>query len=267
MSGLLISVLTMGLLGAVFAFGLSIAQKKLRVEEDPRIDAVEGVVPGANCGGCGYPGCRAFSEAVVKGDAPPDGCPVGGKETAAAVAEILGIQLEESERRVAVLMCRGTNEAAKRKAEYRGIDQCYAAALVQQGDKFCAYGCLGFGDCVEVCAFDALHMGDAGLPVVDRGACTACGKCVKACPKHLFELHPESRRFFVFCKSKDDPKTSRQSCKNACTGCRICTKGAGDGEIVVEDNLSRIVNMAVLDNEEAMTWVKKCPTGAIGFLD
>ena len=267
MSGVVISIATMGILGAIFAYGLSIAQKKFRVEEDPRIDQVEDVVPGANCGGCGYPGCRAFSEAVVTGEAPADGCPVGGQETAEAVAEILGIEIEESERQVAVLMCRGTDEAAKRKADYRGIRQCYAASLVQSGDKHCSYGCLGYGDCVDVCGFDALKIGEEGLPVVDREKCTGCGQCVKACPKGLFELHPESRRFFVFCKSNDDPKTSRQSCRNACTGCRVCVKGVTEGQIVVENNLSNIGHLSVLGDEDAMKWVGKCPTGAIGFME
>lgn len=267
MFNVMISILTMGLLGAFFAFGLSIARKKFKVEEDPRIDRVEDALPGANCGACGYPGCRAMAEAIVKGEAVPDGCPVGGGETAREVAEIMGLEIGESERRVAVLLCRGTEEAAKRKAEYRGVGECYAASLVQSGDKFCSYGCLGYGDCVDACNFDALHMGDDGLPVVDREKCTACGMCVKACPKNLFELHPESRKLFVFCKSHDNPKNSRKNCKNACTGCMICTKGAKNGEIVVEDHLSRIKNLDVLENEEAMEWVKKCPTKAIGFLE
>jgi electron transport complex protein RnfB len=267
MFNVVISVLTMGILGAFFAFGLSIARKKFKVEEDPRIDRVEEALPGANCGACGYPGCRAMAEAIVQGQAEPDGCPVGGAETAREVAEIMGIEVKESERRVAVLLCRGTEEVAKRKAEYRGVAECFAASLVQSGDKFCSYGCLGYGDCVEACNFDALHMGADGLPIVDREKCTACGLCVKACPKNLLELHLVSRKLFVFCKSLDNPKNSRKNCKNACTGCMICTKGAQHGEIVVEDSLSRIKNLAVLDDPGAMEWVGKCPTQAIGFLN
>ena len=182
------------------------------------------------------------------------------------VGRILGVEISETERKVAVLLCRGTETAALRKAEYRGIRQCYAASLVQSGDKLCSYGCLGYGDCVTACNFEALQIGDEGLPIVDREKCTACGLCVKACPKNLLQLHPVSRKFFVFCKSLDNPKSSRKNCKNACTGCMICTKGVQNSEIVVENNLSRVDNLDVLENQEAMEWVGKCPTKAIGFL-
>lgn len=267
MDNVLISVMTMGIMGAFFAFVLSIALKKFKIDEDPRIDQLEAILPGANCGACGFPGCRALAEAIVKGEADPGSCSVGGSETAEEIAGIMGVEVSRAERKVAVLLCRGTEEAAGRKADYRGVKTCYAASLVQSGNKFCSYGCLGYGDCVKACNFDALHMGKEGLPVVDREKCTACGLCVKACPKSLFELYPESRTFFVFCKSLDNPKTSRSNCKNACTGCMICTKGAKNGEIVVTDNLSRIKSLDILDNEEAMQWVGKCPTQAIGFLE
>jgi len=267
MFNIAISILTMGILGAFFAFGLSIARNKFKVEEDPRIDQVEEGLPGANCGACGYPGCRALAEAIVNGQVDANSCPVGGSETAREIARMLGVEIIETERQVAVLLCRGTETAAQRKADYRGIRQCYAASLVQSGDKFCSYGCLGYGDCVDACNFDALHIDKEGLPVVDREKCTACGLCVKACPKNLLELHPVSRKFFVFCKSLDNPKTSRKNCKNACTGCMICTKGAQNSEIVVENNLSMINNLDILENEEAMQWVGKCPTKAIGFLE
>lgn len=267
MNSLLISILTMGILGVFFAYGLSIARKKFRVEEDPRIDEVESVLPGANCGGCGYPGCRAFAEAVVIGKAEPNGCPVGGFETSQEIAKILGIEIKETERKVAVLLCRGTEEAAKRKAEYRGIKTCYAATIVQRGDKYCSYGCLSFGDCVLSCNFDAIEIGKHGLPVVDIKKCTGCGLCVKACPKGLLELHPVSRKFFVFCKSLDDAKSSRKNCKNACIACKICTRGAANEEVIVENNLSIINNPEITKNEEAMNWIAKCPTKCIGFLE
>jgi Na+-translocating ferredoxin:NAD+ oxidoreductase RNF subunit RnfB len=267
MNSLIISIITMGVLGAFFAYGLSIALKKFRVEEDHRFDQVESVLPGINCGGCGLPGCRSFAEAVVNGEIEPDGCTVGGYETAREIAEILEIKIEESERQVAVLMCRGTEEAAKRKADYLGIKTCYAAGLLQRGDKFCSFGCLGYGDCVEVCKFAALRIGDGGIPVVNRENCTACGLCVKTCPKNLFELHPVARTFFVFCKSLDDPRSSRLFCTNACTGCQICTKGVKSEEIVVVNNLSIINDPKVIQDEEARQWVEKCPTGAIGLLE
>lgn len=266
MNSLLISVLTMGILGAFFSYALSVAQKKLKVEEDPRIDEVEAVLPNANCGGCGYPGCRAFAEAVVAGKVEPNGCPVGGNETAAEVSKILGVELVEKEREVAVLMCRGTNEAAKRKAEYRGVDTCYGAALVQQGDKFCTYGCLGLGDCVDACDFDAIHIKEQGIPIIDREKCTGCGQCVIACPRDLLELHPVSKTYFVYCKSHDDPKTSRKNCANSCIACSLCVRGVKEDEIVMDNFLAIVKDHSVVNNEEAMNWAGKCPTKAIGDL-
>jgi len=266
MNSVIISIVTMGVLGAFFAYGLSVALKKFRVEEDNRFDLVESALPGINCGGCGLPGCRSFAEAVVKGNIEPDGCTVGGNATALEIARILEIKIEESEKEVAVLLCRGTEEAAKKKADYKGIHTCYAANLIQRGDKFCSFGCLGYGDCVKVCKFEALEIGKEGIPVVNRKNCTACGLCVKACPKNLFELHPVSRKFFVFCKSLDDPRSSRQYCQNACTGCRICTRGVKKEEIVVENNLSFIKDPKIIKDEEARLWVEKCPTKAIGLL-
>ena len=267
MSGFLVSILTMGFLGIFFAWGLAVAQRKLKVEEDPRIERIEKVLPGVNCGGCGFPGCRAFAEAVVNSKAEAEGCPVGGMETAREVAGIIGVEIKKLEKRVAVLLCRGTAQAAKRKADYRGIKTCYAGSLIQKGNKLCSYGCLGFGDCVLVCDFDALIMGNEDLPIVNREKCTGCGMCVRACPKNLFELHPVSRKFFVFCKSHDDAKNSRNHCKNACIACKFCTRGAGKGEIVMENSLSVIKDPSVYDKPEAREWILKCPTKIIGFLE
>jgi len=267
MNSIFISIITMGVLGAFFAYGLALARKKLKVEEDPRIDQVEEALPGANCGGCGYAGCRAFAEAVVAAKAEPIGCPVGGNETAGAIAAILGVEISSSEREVAFLMCRGTEEAASRKGVYWGINTCLAASILHKGDKHCSYGCLGYGDCEVSCPFDAIHVKEEGLPVVDKEKCTGCGQCVKACPKMLLELHPVSRKLFVFCKSQDNAKTSRQACKNACIACKICTRGSEGNEVVVENNLSIINDIKIMENEEAMTWIGKCPTKAIGFMD
>lgn len=266
MNTLILSIITMGTLGAVFAYGLSVARNKLKVEEDPRIDQVEGILPGANCGGCGLAGCRALAEAIVLGRSEADACPVGGSEMAREIAGVMGLSLQESEKKVAVLMCRGDKQAAADKGAYQGVQTCYAARLLQSGQKACRFGCLGYGDCVEVCHFDALVMGENGLPVVDEQKCTSCGLCVKACPNKLFEIHPVSRSLFVFCKSLDDARTSRQACRHACIACKICEKGFQNGEVKVENNLSVIHRHQVLDNEEGMKWIAKCPTKAIGLL-
>lgn len=162
-------------------------------------------------------------------------------------------------------MCRGTLDAAAKKADYHGLKSCYAGTLIQKGDKYCIYGCLGFGDCVKVCNFSAIEVGEDGLPHIHKDHCTGCGLCVKACPNKLLELHPESRNFFVFCKSFDDPKASRKYCKNACLGCKLCARGAKNSEIEIENNLAYIRNTKILDDEEAMKWVAKCPTKAIDF--
>lgn len=262
MMAVVASVLAMGGLGAFFAVSLAIADKKLRVEEDPRIGMVNDVLPGANCGACGFAGCAAFAEGVVGGTAPVNGCPVGGQDCADDVALVMGVDAGTSVRHVVRLMCRGTAALAREKANYEGPSQCAIEDLVSGGSKACQYGCLGGGDCVDVCDFGALEMGPEGLPVVFDDLCTACGACVVACPRDLFELHPIDREFFVFCKSHDDPKTSKAACDAACTGCGICARKS-EGAIVLQDGL------AVIDYEQLNTDIipiEKCKTGAIGWL-
>lgn len=266
MKNILIAMLTMGGMGFLFAYILSIAKNKLKVEIDPRIERIESVLPGTNCGCCGYPGCRAFAEAVVSGQAKTNCCSVGGDSVSGEIAKIVGVKIDKTERYVAVLMCRGTESSTKRKAKYCGIKTCYAASLIQGGDKYCSFGCLGFGDCMEACPFNAIKIGADKIPVIDRDICTGCGLCVKACPKNLIELHPISRKLYVYCKSHDDAKTSIFNCKNACIACGLCTKGAKNGEITVIDNLSTINNVDIEKNEEAMKWVQKCPTKSIDFI-
>lgn len=262
MTVLAASILAMGGLGAFFAAALALADKKLRVEEDPRIGLVNDALPGANCGACGYAGCAAFAEGVVNGEAPVNGCPVGGQDCAEDVARVMGVDAGASVRHVARLMCRGTAAVAKNKADYAGPSECAIQDLVSGGSKACQWGCLGGGDCVDVCTFGALEMGDDGLPVVYEDLCTACAACVTACPRDLFELHPIDREFFVFCKSHDDPKTSKNACAAACTGCGICARNS-DGAIVIENGL------AVINHDEvdpSIIPLEKCKTHAIGWL-
>jgi len=259
----LIPIITMGALSFLFSFGLVFAYKKLKVEEDPKIEEVSEMLPQANCGACGYSGCRAFAEAVVRGYAAANGCPVGGEEVANKVAEALGIKAGEVIKKVVRVLCRGTLDAAKNRGVYLGISTCYASHLIG-GNKQCSYGCLSYGDCVRVCPFDALYMGETGLPVVMEDKCTACGKCVDACPRNLLELHTISQEILVFCHSLDRGPTARKVCKNACIACGICVRACPEA-IVLENNLAKILDYKKID-PETIPDIEKCPTGAIGRL-
>lgn len=256
-------VVTMGALGFLFSCGLVLAYKKLRVYEDPKINQIAEILPQANCGACGYAGCRAFAEAVVKGEIAANGCPVGGEEVTSQIAEALGVTAGEIIKKIARLHCRGTHEAAKDRGTYVGIATCTAAHLVG-GNKQCSYGCLHSGDCVRACPFDALYMGDDGLPTVKEEKCTACGKCVDACPRNLFELHPIFQEIIVFCRSLDKGATARKSCKNACIACGICSRACPEA-IIIENYLAEITDFKKIDPEKIPA-IEKCPTGAIGRL-
>ena len=216
-------------LGVLLALVLYLVAKKFKVEEDPRIDEVEKVMPGANCGGCGFAGCRAFAEAAVKSpDLEGIFCPVGGNDVMAQVASILGFEVKAKAPEVAVVRCNGTCEARPRVNEYDGFATCAVKAALYAGDTACAFGCLGCGDCVAACQFGALSMDPAtGLPVVDEEKCTACGACVKACPKQIIELRqkgPRGMREFVSCVNKDKGPVAKKACANACIGCGLCAK-------------------------------------------
>jgi electron transport complex protein RnfB len=263
MTDVLIPIATMTVLGFLFSAGLVLAYKKLKVEEDPRIEKVSEVLPQANCGACGFSGCRAFAEAVVKGDAEADGCPVGGQEVAQNVAEILGVHAGEIIKKIARVHCRGTHASANDRGVYLGISTCSAAHLVG-GNKQCSYGCMGYGDCVRACPFDAIYMGEEGLPIVREEKCTACGKCVDACPRNILELHPLSQNILVFCRSEDRGPLARKVCKNACIACGICVRACPDA-IVLENYLAKITDYKKIDPEN-IPEIEKCPTDAIGRL-
>lgn len=264
MSLIVLAVVSMGGMCCVFALLLAVADQKLRVEEDPRVEKMIEALPGANCGGCGYPGCGAFAEHVVAGDAPITGCAPGGPKVVEQIAEIMGVEASSAEKEVAVVLCYGGSKEAVRSADYYGIETCQAATLVAGGGKACQYGCLGYSDCVASCPFDAIHMNDNRLPVVDREKCTACGKCVEACPRNLIELHSLNHRIFVFCKSRDKGPVVKKACSVGCIGCRICVK-----QCSVEDGMNitgtlAVVNYDVCPAEDVL--VEKCPMNTIHIL-
>jgi len=259
---LIIAIITMGGLGIFFAAGLAFADKKLRVEENPMIGKVNDLLPGANCGACGKAGCYDFAVNIVAGSASINGCPVGGNDTADEIGELLGLKAEATIKNVARVLCNGGNlEAKKRDVNYIGPQNCTAQTFVSGGDKACNYGCLGGGDCVDACLFNAIFINDNGLPIVIDELCTGCGACVKACPRSIIEMHPINRNMYVFCKNHDDPKASKDVCKVACIGCGICARPS-EGAIEVINGLAK-VDYAKL--KEEIIPVEKCPTKAITF--
>lgn len=245
MNLILIAVLSLGAIAILLALILYAASKKFAVYEDPRIARVGEVLPQANCGGCGYPGCGAFAEACVKA-ATLEGkyCPVGGAAVMGQVAEILGMAVQESEPQVAVVRCNGTCEHRPRLNTYDGAKSCAIAAALYGGETGCSYGCLGCGDCVSACTFDAIHMNPiTQLPEVTDDKCTACGACVKACPKNIIELRPKgkkSRRIYVNCVNKDKGAITRKACNVGCIACSKCVKACAFDAIQVNDNLAYI---------------------------
>jgi len=261
LTSLLISMGSMGGLGVLFSTGLSIANKKLHVEEDPRIAKVEDALPGANCGGCGYPGCKSFAENVVKGNVEITDCTVASQDAIQEIADIMGVEAGTSEPKVARVMCRGGAYETAKKAEYAGAESCLAVNLAGGGEKLCEYGCLGYGDCVDACPFDAMYMDENGLPVIIEDLCNGCGNCAEACPRDVIEIHPVSHKLFVLCKNHDDPKTSRQLCTRACIGCQICVRAVEEGQMEMDDNLAVINYETYGDQAELPT--DRCPTDCL----
>jgi len=226
--------------GILIGVLLGIAGEKLKVEVDEREEKILEVLPGNNCGGCGYPGCSGLAAAIVKGEAPVNQCPVGGAAVGAKVGAIMGIAAEEGGRKVAFVKCGGNCETAKQSYEYSGVRDCQAAAFVPgKGPKACSYGCMGFGSCVKACPFDAVHIVD-GIALVDPEACKACGKCVAVCPNHLIELVPYSAKVKVQCNSQDKGKDVMASCSAGCIGCHLCEKNCEHDAIHVENNIAHV---------------------------
>ncbi|TVL98179.1 MAG: Fe-S cluster protein [Candidatus Brocadia sp. WS118] len=263
MAVILTAVAALGGITVILAALLILANKKLYVQEDPRIDIVEEMLPHANCGACGFPGCRPFAEALVGGQALPGKCTVSSEEGRVQIAHFLGVDVGAQEKVVARLACAGGINVARNRARYEGLKTCRAAAVVAGGGKGCFWGCLGLADCEVVCDFDAIHMNQFSLPVVDEDKCTACGDCVEVCPKDLFSLHPASHRLWVACKNLEAGDEILEDCEVACTACGRCAADA-PGMIKMANNLP------VIDyskNHKTQAPIQRCPTGAILWIE
>lgn len=265
MNVVLITIITLAALGGISAIILYFVAQKFKVFEDPKIDEVEQSLPAANCGGCGFPGCRGFAEALVKAeDISEMNCPVGGAAVMATVAKILGKEVVASTPKVAVVRCNGTCDNRPKINQYDGATTCAIAAAHYGSETGCTFGCYGLGDCVTACNFDAMYLDEeTGLPVIDEEKCVACGACVKACPKSIIELRnkgPKGRRVFVSCMNKDKGAVAKKACNVACIGCGKCQKECPFDAITIVNNLAYIdYNKCKLCRK----CVSVCPTNAI----
>ncbi len=265
MNVILIAVIALGFIGLVAAVILYAASKKFAVYEDPNIGKINEVLPQANCGGCGYPGCSGFAVACASGpDLQGKFCTVGGQKVMDDVAKIMGFEAIATDPKVAVVRCNGSCEHRPRTSQYDGATSCAIAAATYGGDTDCSYGCLGCGDCVDACQFDAIHMNaETGLPEVDDSKCTACGACVEACPRDIIELRylgKRNRRIYVSCVNEDKGAKTRKECSVGCIGCGKCFKECPFGAITMKNN------RAYIDYEKCKLCRKcvvVCPTHAI----
>ncbi len=268
MNFILMAVIALGSIALIAAMVLFVVSKKFAVKEDPRIGQVQELLPGANCGGCGFAGCSGMASALVagadRGDISELNCPVGGQVVMEQISSLLGMVVCQNEPRVAVVRCNGSCENRPRLAVYDGLRTCAAMNATGAGETACGYGCLGCGDCVSVCNFGGIHMNkETGLPEVDEDVCTACGACASACPRHIIELRkkgPKSRRVFVSCVNQDKGAVARKACQAACIGCGKCQTVCKFEAITVTNNLSYID-----DNKCRLCTkcVEACPTHAI----
>ncbi|MFA5092697.1 MAG: RnfABCDGE type electron transport complex subunit B [Candidatus Omnitrophota bacterium] len=260
MTEILIAILVLGSLGLLFGIGLAIASKKLAVQVNPKLDAVYHLLPGANCGACGNPGCFGFAENLMIGKSSLESCRACNDETKEKIAAVMGVALEKQTKKIATLYCNGGINKVKDKYLYDGVHDCITANLLLGGQKSCVFACLGFGSCVKACPFGAISMGPQNLPIVDQAKCRSCNKCVLVCPKKLFSLVSVNHTVYVACSSHDLAIQVKNVCAVGCIGCKICEKTCKFDAIHVIDNL------AVIDYHKCTSCkecVGVCPTKAI----
>ena len=257
---IIIAIISTGIIGVLLGVIIGVVAKAFAVSVDERIEKVEELLPGANCGGCGFAGCAAFAKAVVAEDAAPGQCPVCSGDDVKNIAEYLGIVVEQGEKMVAIVRCSGDIPNTERSL-YNGIRDCRSAVVVQGGAKGCDYGCLGFGSCANACPFGAIEMRD-GLAVVHPELCVGCGNCIEACPKDLIVLVPASADVHVYCNSPEKGAAKRKVCKTACIACRKCVKASGEEDYMLVDGFlvkANYENPAPAELVEASA----CPTSAL----
>ena len=252
---ILYSVAALAGLGLLFGILITYASKKFAVVKDERVEKLLEVLPNGNCGGCGYAGCAAYAKAVVDGKASPDLCNACGEDALEKISDILGVEISGKQPMCAFVACCGNLENTTEKYEYDGVKNCISATRISGGFKSCSYACLGFGNCVEACSFDAIHI-ENGIAVVDRQKCIGCGGCVKACPKGLLSLVPKIAKFAVKCSSKDKGVDTKNNCVVGCIGCKLCEKNCPSQAIMVENN------RAIIDYSKCISCgvcAEKCP--------
>ncbi|MDK2896065.1 MAG: H+/Na+-translocating ferredoxin:NAD+ oxidoreductase subunit [Candidatus Atribacteria bacterium] len=258
---LVLPVVIVGLLGLAFGVMLAWLAQKFAVETNPLVQKVEQVLPGANCGACGYPGCSGLAEAIAQGKAEPDSCPVGGPEIWSAIGKLIGKEVNNLEGKKAVLLCQGGEEVAVSQAFYQGVEDCRAASVLNLSFKACRFGCLGLGSCQKVCPFEAITIDpDNRLPIINLAKCTGCGKCVEVCPRGVLALVPNREQVLLACQSLDKAREVRRICQLGCTKCRLCVK------VCPEEAISFAEGRIHIDRQKCNLCGKcleKCPVGCL----
>lgn len=258
--GILKAAGMVGFVGLFIGGFLGIAAIKFKVKVDEKEEAVLGLLPGNNCGGCGFAGCAGLAAAIAKGEAAVNACPVGGQPVADKIAAVMGVEAETGVKKVAFVHCQGDCDKTTLDYEYTGIEDCRMLSFVPNGGaKSCNYGCLGYGSCVKVCPFDAIHV-ENGVAVVDKENCKACGKCVEVCPKHLIELIPYDSKYVVACSSADKGPVTTKGCTVGCIGCSLCVKACPQDAVKVSDFHAKIDQEKCTGCGEC---ARKCPKKAI----